>query len=157
MLLLARNPDQMRALAQNRELIPNAFEEALRLEPPSPSGGRWLFEDVEMHGTVMPKDSVVMLLTAAASRDDRIYSSADAFQIDRKISRQLAFGTGVHLCLGAALARLEARVAMEEILDRFQEWDVDEDSAVLRISSGLRGYFHLPIRARTSGRALAVH
>lgn len=156
MLLLARNPDQLRTLAEHRELIPNAFEEALRLEPPSPSGGRWLFEDVELHGTVMPKDSVVMLLTAAASRDDRVYENAGEFQIDRKISRQLAFGTGVHLCLGAALARLEARVAMEEILSRYQDWDVDEGNAVLRISSGLRGFFHLPVRARTSGRAPAV-
>jgi cytochrome P450 len=114
------------------------------------------FKDVEMHGTVMPKDSVVMLLTAAASRDDRVYENAGEFQIDRKISRQLAFGSGVHLCLGAALARLEARVAMEEILNRYQEWDVDEGSAVLRISSGLRGFFHLPVRARTAGRAPAM-
>jgi cytochrome P450 len=156
MLLLARNPDQRRALVQRRDLIPNAFEETLRLEPPSPSGGRWLFEDVEMHGTVMPKDSVVMLLTAAASRDDRVYEKADEFQIDRKISRQLAFGTGVHLCLGAALARLEARVAMEEILQRYQDWEVDEGNAVLRISSGLRGFFHLPVRSRASGRAPAL-
>jgi cytochrome P450 len=157
MLLLARDPEQTRSLARDRELIPNAFEEALRLEPPSPSGGRWLFEDVELHGQVLPKDSVVMLLTGAASRDDRVYDDADAFQIDRKISRQLAFGTGVHLCLGAALSRLEARIAMEEILNRFDAWHVDEDNSVLRISSGLRGFFHLPVHARTSGRALAVH
>lgn len=147
-LLLARNPDQLRELAASPELTSNAFEEALRLEPPSPSGGRWLFEDVELHGTVIPKDSVVMLLTAAASRDDRVYEQPDSFQLGRKINRQLAFGTGVHLCLGAALARLEARVAMEEILARYQDWEIDESGGVLRISSGLRGFFKLPFRAR---------
>ncbi|MCW2527493.1 MAG: cytochrome [Pseudonocardiales bacterium] len=156
-LLLSQNPDQLRRLVESPELSGNAFEEALRLEPPSPSGGRWLFEDIELHGTVMPKDSVVMLLTAAASRDDRIYQNPDAFQIDRKITRQLAFGTGIHLCLGAALARLEGRIAMEEILKRFSDWEIDEAAGVMRISSGLRGFFKLPFQARQPGRTLSLH
>jgi cytochrome P450 len=155
-LLLAQNPDQMRKLVEAPELIANSFEEALRLEPPSPSGGRWLFEDVEMHGVVMPKDSVVMLLTAAASRDDRIYERSDDFIIDRKITRQLAFGTGIHLCLGAALARIEGKIAMEEILRRFSDWEIDEAGGVMRISSGLRGFSKLPFQARAYGKSFSL-
>jgi cytochrome P450 len=128
---------------QEPSLIANANEEILRLEPPAPSGERWLMEPVELHGTVMPKDSVVMLYTAAASRDEREYEHPDEMDVTRKM-RQLAFGYGIHLCIGAALARLEGKIALEETLARFPEWSIDKDAAVMRISSGLRGWKSLP-------------
>lgn len=142
-VLLAENPEQRRRLVQDPSLIPNANEEILRLEPPAPSGGRWLFEPVTLHGTLMPKDSVVMLHTAAASRDDREYERPDEMDVTRKV-RQLAFGYGVHLCIGAALARLEGKIALEETLSRFPEWSIDTSAAEMRISSGLRGWKSLP-------------
>jgi cytochrome P450 len=148
-LLLGRYPDCRRLLVEDPGRIPNAIEESLRYEPPSPSGGRWLLEDVELHGTTIPRDSVVMLLTGAASRDEREYERADAFDVTRKIPQQLAFGSGVHLCLGAALARLEGRIAFEETLARFPDWDIDEERAAMRISSGMRGWNTLPL---TPGR-----
>jgi len=145
-VLLARHPEQRQQLAADPSLIPNAFEEILRLEPPSPSGGRWLLQDVVLHDRKIPRDSVVMLITAAASRDDRVYERPDQLDIQRKLRHQLAFGTGIHLCIGAALARLEGRVALEEILKRYPAWDVDEAAARMRISSGLRGFFSIPFR-----------
>jgi cytochrome P450 len=143
-LILGREPDQRRMLVDDPTVIPNAVEEVLRLEPPSPSGGRWLTRDVELHGDVLPAGSVVMLHTAAASRDDREHERPDDLDVRRKIPRQLAFGTGIHLCLGAALSRLEGRVAFEETLRRFPDWDIDEERSAMRISSGLRGHFHVP-------------
>jgi cytochrome P450 len=146
-MLLARYPEQRNQLISDPGLIPNAFEEVLRLEPPSPSGGRWLLQDVTLHGRLMPRDSVVMLMTAAASRDDRVYENADDLDVTRKLRHQLAFGTGVHLCIGAALARLEGRVVLEEMLQRFPAWHVDEARSTMRLSSGLRGFFTMPVRA----------
>jgi cytochrome P450 len=99
-----------------------------------------------LHGTVIPKDSIVMLHTAAASRDDREYENADDLDVTRKV-RQLAFGHGVHLCLGASLARLEGKIALEETLIRFPEWSIDEAKSVMRLSSGLRGWKTLPFSA----------
>jgi cytochrome P450 len=85
-------------------------------------------------------------MTAAASRDDRVYERPDELEVERKLSHQLAFGTGIHLCIGAALARLEGRIALEEVLQRYPAWEVDEAAARMRISSGLRGFFSIPFR-----------
>jgi cytochrome P450 len=145
-VLLARHPEQRQRLVADRSLIPNAFEEILRLEPPSPSGGRWLLQDVVLHDRKIPRDSIVMLMTAAASRDDRVYERPDELDVERKLSHQLAFGSGIHLCIGAALARLEGRIALEEVLQRYPAWEVDEAAARMRISSGLRGFFSVPFQ-----------
>jgi cytochrome P450 len=138
-LLLHQNPAQRRRLIDDPSLIPNAIEEIMRLEPPAPSGGRWLLHPVTLHDTLIPKDSIVMLHTAAASRDDRVYEQPDIMDVSRKV-RQLAFGYGVHMCIGAALAQLEGRIALQEMLQRFPDWTIDEDTAKMRISSGLRGW-----------------
>jgi cytochrome P450 len=128
-------------------MIANAMEEFLRLEPPATSGGRWLMSAVELHGTLMPKDSIVMLHTAAASRDEREYHDPDSMDVTRKV-RQMAFGYGVHLCLGAALARMEGKIALEETLTRFPEWTIDEANSEMRLSSGLRGWKTLPFSSK---------
>ena len=143
--LLADHPDQLTALARDPSLIPNAVEELLRYESPSPVQGRWLTEDVELHGQVIPADSKVLLLTGSAGRDERVYPEADRFDVRRRFRLHVAFGYGVHFCLGAALARMEGRVALEETFKRYQSWTVDKERAVLLHTSTVRGYKQLPI------------
>ncbi len=143
--LLARHPQQREQLAADFSLIPGAIEEILRFEPPGPAIARYVTRDVEVHGQPVPAGSAMVFIVAAANRDERRYPDPDRFDIHRKISQQLTFGVGVHYCLGAALARLEGRVAMEEILARFPRWDVDWDSARLAQTSTVRGWETLPL------------
>jgi cytochrome P450 len=144
-LLLATHPDQREELVADHSLIPNAVEEMLRYESPSPIQGRWSTEEVRIHGHTIPADSKVLLLTGSAGRDERTYPEPDKFNIHRNMDRHVAFGFGIHLCLGAALARLEGRIAIEETLKRYPVWDVDHERAVLLFTSTVRGYSELPI------------
>ncbi len=137
--LLAEFPDQRRAMAEKPELIPNAIEEILRFEPPSPVQARFVTKDVEHHGQTVPAGSVMVLLNASANRDERQFDDPDRLDIHRKVQRHMSFGYGLHFCLGAHLARLEARVALEEVLLRFPEWEVDLDNAVQARTSTVRG------------------
>ena len=143
--VLAEHPDQRKELAEDRSLVPNAVEELLRYESPSPVQARYVTTDVEHHGQTMPEGSVVVLLTAAANRDEREFPDPDRFDIRRKISHHLAFGYGVHFCLGASLARLEGRLALDELLQRFPSWEVDMDNAVQARTSTVRGWESLPV------------
>lgn len=143
--LLAAHPDQRAELAADAALIPNAVEELLRYESPSPVQGRWLTEDTELHGRAIPAGSKVLLLTGSAGRDERAYPDADRFDIHRTFDLHVSFGYGIHFCLGAALARLEGRVALEEVLKRFPTWDVDHERAVFLQTSTVRGYAQLPV------------
>jgi cytochrome P450 len=142
--LLAEHPDQRRALVEDRSLIPQAIEEILRYETPSPVQGRWVTADVEHHGHTVPADSVMLLLNGAANRDDRRFAHGDTFDIHRNIDFHLAFGYGIHFCLGAALARIEGRIALEEVLERWPTWDIDWDNAVQARTSTVRGWESLP-------------
>jgi cytochrome P450 len=143
--ILADHPDQRRRLVEDRSLVPNAVEEILRFQPPALQSCRYVTQDVELHGQIVPEGSALMLLMASANRDDRVFApDGDAFDVTRSINRHLTFGYGIHFCLGAALARLEARIAIEEILQRFPEWDVDMDAAKLD-SSQVRGWSTLPV------------
>jgi cytochrome P450 len=144
--VLADHPEQRRQLAKDPSLVPRAIEELLRFESPSPVQARYVTEDVEHHGKVVPAGSVVLLLTASANRDDRRYEQGDTFNIHRKPLPHIAFGYGVHFCLGAALARLEGRIALEEVLKRFPEWEVDWDRAVQARTSTVRGWTTLPVK-----------
>ena len=144
-VVLDRHPDQRAELAADAALIPNAVEELLRYEAPSPVQGRWTADAVEMHGTVIPAGSKVLLLTGSAGRDERRWPDADRFDIHRDIGSHLSFGFGIHFCLGAALARLEARIALEEVLRRFPEWRVDQDRAVRLHTSTVRGWKSVPV------------
>ena len=143
--VLADHPDQRRELAADPALIPAAIEELLRYEPPGTHIGRYVARDVEWHGQRVPEGSAMLLLVASANRDDRRYPGGDRFDIHREFSLSLTFGRGIHYCLGAALARLEGRIAVEEILKRFPEWDVDTDAARLAPTSTVRGWESLPV------------
>jgi cytochrome P450 len=101
--------------------------------------------DVELHGQLVPEGSIVQMIPAAANHDDRRFPDGDRFDIHRKDGPPLTFGFGIHLCLGAALARLEGRVALDEVLNRFPTWEVDRDAATLAPTSTVRGWETLPV------------
>lgn len=142
---LDAHPDQRAELVADRSLVPGAIEEVLRYEAPSPVNGRWTTTDVTMHGTTIPEGSPVYLITGSAGRDERAYEQPDVFDIHRRIDLHLTFGYGVHFCLGAALARMEGRIGLEETLARWPEWTVDRDAAELLYTTTVRGYTTLPI------------
>jgi cytochrome P450 len=144
-VVLAEHPDQRAELAADPSLLPNAVEELLRYEAPSPVQGRWTTRDVELHGDVVPKHSKVLLLTGSAGRDDRKYEDPDQFDIHRQFDVHVAFGYGIHFCLGAALARLEGRIGLEETLRRYPTWEVHHDRTVRLHTSTVRGYAQVPI------------
>ena len=130
--VLAEHPEQRRELVDDPTLIPQAIEELLRFEPPAPHVARYVTRDVEIHDQTVPEGSVMMMLIGAAVRDNRQFPpDGDVFDIHREVRQHLAFSVGTHYCLGSALARLEGRVALEEILKRFPEWDVDMANATL--------------------------
>ena len=144
--VLGRHPDQRAELVADRSLIPNAIEELLRYESPSPVQSRYVTRDVELHGRTVPEGSIMVLLNGSANRDERHFRDGDSFDIHREIGRHQAFGYGIHLCLGMALARLEGRVALDEVLSRFPEWEVDYDKAQRARTSTVRGWETLPVR-----------
>jgi cytochrome P450 len=143
--LLAEHPGQRRELAEDRSLVANAIEELLRYEAPSPIQARYVASDVEHHGQTVPEGSVVVLLNGSANRDERRFPDGDRFDVHRHIGHHLGFGYGIHFCLGAALARLEGRVALDEVLRRFPEWEVDWENAKMARTSTVRGWESLPV------------
>jgi cytochrome P450 len=143
--VLADHPDQRQELVEDRSLIPGAIEELLRFETPAPHMCRYTVEEVEFHGQTVPEGSIVMFLPASANHDDRRFPDGDTFDIHRSQGKPLTFGYGIHLCLGAALARLEGRVALDEVLNRFPAWEVDMDRAKLAPTSTVRGWESLPV------------
>jgi cytochrome P450 len=145
-LRLEQSPAQRRELAVDSSLIPNAVEEMLRLDPPTQYQGRWTSRDVVLHGVRIPAESRVLLLTGSATHDEREYADPEVLDIRRDVGRQVGFGYGVHLCLGAALARLEACIAFEELLSRYPYYEVDHDRLVRGYSSNVRGYSSMPVR-----------
>jgi cytochrome P450 len=142
--LLGDHPDERRKLVEDPSLIPNAIEEVLRYEPPAPHVGRYVARDVEIHGQTVPEGSAILMLIGGANRDDRHYPNASQFDVQRQVGQHLTFGYGAHYCLGAALARLEGRVALEEALKRFPDWEVDTANAKLASTSTVRGWETLP-------------
>lgn len=144
-VLLARHPDQRARLVADPSLVPNAVEELLRYESPSPIQARWVTRDVELYGQVVPRGSKMALLNAAANRDGRHFSEPDRFDVCRDIDRTLAFGYGAHFCLGAALARLEGRVVIGEVLARLPAWEVDESQVGFVRTTTVRGPARVPI------------
>jgi cytochrome P450 len=143
--LLAEHPDQRRQVVEDRSLIPKVIDEALRFEPTGHAVARYVMQDVEYHGTTIPAGTPILLLLASANRDPRRYADPDVFDIRREDIQHLTFGFGLHYCLGANLARLEGRVALDELLKRFPEWEVDYDGMALAPTSTVRGWERLPI------------
>lgn len=143
--LLATNPDQRADLIANPNLMNNAIEEILRVEAPSPVQARHVKSDYEFHGQTVPAGSAILALNASANRDERQFENPDKFDIRRKRGRHNSFGYGIHFCMGAALARLEGKVAVEELLKRFPDFDVDLANAHHVHTSTVRGFERLPI------------
>jgi cytochrome P450 len=146
MQLLADHPDQRAEIVADRALIPAAIEEVLRYEAPSPVQARHVARDVECHGQTVPEGSIMLLLNGSANRDERHFEDADRFDIHRTGPPHLSFGYGLHYCLGAALARLEGRVVLDEFLKRFPTWEVDLDRAHKAHTASVRGWERLPVR-----------
>jgi cytochrome P450 len=144
-VLLSRHPEQRRRLVEDPGLIPNAVEECLRYWPPSQYQGRTLTRDVTLHGVTMPRGDFVLLLTGAACRDEQAFPDADRFDVGRDVSVQLALGHGAHKCLGAALARLEGRVALEELHARIPDYAVDESRCTRVHMSNVHGFASVPM------------
>ena len=145
-MLFARYPAEWKKVIADPATIPNAVEEILRFWAPTQYQGRYSLRESEWHGVTIPADEPVFLLTGSANRDERAYDNADAFDIDREIGLSVGFGHGIHVCLGAALARLEMRVGLEEFLARHPGYEIDE-RALERVHSGnVRGYSRMPVR-----------
>ncbi len=144
-VLLARHPDQRAKLVATPELVPNAVEELLRYEAPSPIQARFVTRDVEWHGQKVPRYSKLAMLTGSAGRDERQFVDADRFDVERTFDRHVTLGYGIHFCLGANLARLEGRIVLEETLARFPHWDVDEAAVEMVRTSTVRGPVHVPV------------
>ncbi len=143
--VLAEHPDQRRELVENRSLVPNAIEELLRFEPPTPHVARYVAQDVELHDQTVPAGSALICLTGSANRDGNKYEDPDRFDVHRDIGQHLTFGYGIHFCLGAALARMEGRVTLDEVLKRFPQWEVDWDNIRRAPTSTVRGWESLPV------------
>ncbi|EUA92892.1 cytochrome P450 family protein [Mycobacterium ulcerans str. Harvey] len=143
--VLAEHPDQRRALVEDPSLIPQAVEELLRYEAPAPHVARYVTRDLRYYGQSVPEGSIMMMLIGAANRDHRQFRpDGDVFNIRREPHQHLTFSVGTHYCLGSALARLEGRIALEDILKRFPEWDVDLGNAKLSPTSTVRGWESMP-------------
>jgi cytochrome P450 len=145
-VLFDRNPGEWaRVLADPDAALPGAIEEILRYWAPSQYQGRRSTRASEWHGVTIPEDEPVLLLTGAANRDERMYEDADRFDISRPPSLAVGFGHGIHSCLGAALARLESRIAFEEIAKRWPEYSVVEDGLRRVHMSNVAGYSNVPV------------
>jgi cytochrome P450 len=142
--LLAEHPDQRREIVDDPLLIPMAIEEVLRSEAPSPVQARYVARDFECHGATVPEGSAMLLLNGSANRDERRFPDAERFDIYRG-GGHLSFGQGLHFCLGSALALMQARVALEEVIKHWPDWEVDCANASKAHTSNVRGWAKLPV------------
>jgi len=145
--LLAADPDARRRLRAQPALWPDAFEEIVRWDSPAQGFQRTLTRPVELHGRRIPAGGRVLLLIGSANRDEREFPEPDAFRIERRPQRHLGFGHGIHYCIGAPLARLEGRIALERMVEMLGDWEVDSAAAARAYTARflLRGWERLPI------------
>jgi cytochrome P450 len=144
-VLFHRHPDQYRKIAEDPEKVPGAVEEILRYFPPSQYQGRFSVKEATYSGVTIPAGFPTILITGSATRDERFYKKPDDFDIDRPPSLALGFGYGVHTCLGAALARMESRVGLEELAKRWPKFEVDEAGCSRVKMSNVAGYSSVPM------------
>jgi cytochrome P450 len=142
--LLSDHPDQRREIVANPSLIPGAIEEVLRYQAPSPVQARYLAHDVECRGEKIAERSIMLLLNGSANRDERHYPDGERFDIHRT-GAHLSFGQGLHFCMGSALARMQARVALQEVIKRWPDWEVDYSHAAMAHTTSVRGWAKLPV------------
>ena len=143
---LWQNPEQRALIQRDLSLIPAAIEEALRFDAPSQFQGRVARVDSTWHGLTIPAGARVALVTGAAGRDEREYVEPDRFDLTRPHDREIYFGHGQHVCIGKSLARLEARVALEEIGARFPKYEVDTAGLTRTYQAHVRGFANVPVR-----------
>ncbi len=147
-VLFHRNPDEWTKVVDDRTLLIPAMEEVLRYWAPSQYQGRWSTTETEWHGVTIPAHEPVLLITGAANRDERAYPDADRFSVERPLKLNAGFGHGIHTCLGAALARLESRVAFDELANRWPTYAVDEAGCRRVHMSNVAGYSSVPVRVK---------
>ncbi|BBZ64294.1 cytochrome P450 [Mycolicibacterium monacense] len=145
-----KNPDQLTQVYDDIDRVPLWVEETLRYDTSSQILARTVVGDLTLYDTPIPDGDVVLLLPGSAHRDERVFDDPDSYVIGRDIgSKLMSFGSGAHFCLGAHLARMEARVALTELVKRIRGYEVDEANAVRVHSSNVRGFAHLPITVQT--------
>ncbi len=143
---LWQNPDQRRELARDLSLVPDAFLEGLRLDTPTQHLGRTVTQQIEFRGKVLTPGQRCMFMWASANRDEAEFDAPDAYRMKRRPQRMLAFGHGVHACLGKHVALLEARIALEEVMRRLPDYEIDEAKAVRNRTEFVQGWLSLPAR-----------
>jgi cytochrome P450 len=145
-VLFARNPVEWRKVLDDPGMIPTAVEEILRFLPPSQYQGRYSVRESVYGGVTIPAGHPTLLITGSANRDERFFDRPDEFVIERPPSLALGFGYGVHSCLGAALARMESRIAIEELARRWPDYTVDEARCRRVHMSNVAGYASVPLQ-----------
>jgi cytochrome P450 len=145
-VLFARHPQQYRKVIDDPGKTPAAVEEILRIWPPSQYQGRFSLQDAEFDGVALPAGHPVLLITGSATRDERFFDHPDAFEIDRAPSQSLGFGLGIHSCLGAALARMESRIAIEAMVRRWPRYEIDEGGLGRVHMSNVAGFSNVPVQ-----------
>ena len=145
MVYLARHPEVRERLWDDPSLIPGAVEELLRFDTPTQYVGRVVERDITLHGVTIPKDARVALVLGAACRDPREFDAPDTLDIERRPARQIAFGFGQHICIGKSLARLEARIVLEEVRERFPNYEIDEAGLTRTHQAHVRGFATVPV------------
>ncbi len=142
---VSKNPEQRALVTENHELIPRWVEETLRYDPSTQGLARVAMQDIELEGQKIRKDDRVFLLIGSANRDETIWDDPDRFDIMRSTNASLAFGQGTHFCLGASLARLEGRIALEEVMARFPKFEIEHERSVRVHSINVRGFAEMPM------------
>ena len=141
-----KNPDQLTPIYSGLERVPLWVEETLRYDTSSQILARTVSGELTFYDTTIPEGDVLLLLPGSAHRDERVFENPDSYLIGREIgSKLMSFGSGAHFCLGAHLARMEAKVALTELVKRIRGYEVDEANAVRVHSSNVRGFAHLPM------------
>ncbi|MGH9025214.1 MAG: cytochrome P450 [Acidimicrobiia bacterium] len=146
LVLFGRNPGEWRKVLDDPERIPNAVEEVLRYWAPSQYQGRFTHTEARFEGGTIPEGVPVLLVTGAANHDERAYDSPDVFDIDRPPKLAIGLGHGIHSCLGAALARLESAIAIDEVRSRWPAYEVDESGLRRVHMSNVAGFSNVPVR-----------
>lgn len=139
------HPEQLQRVRDDRSLIPNAVEEVLRFDPPVQLDGRYVFEDIEIDGFTIEKGSSIITLLAGSNRDPAVCDDPDTFDVGREDIQLMSFGSGIHYCLGAALARLEAQVVLERLIDRYEHWEITAEP-VWQTRITIRGVERLDVK-----------
>jgi hypothetical protein len=139
-----RFPDERAKVLRDPARVPDWVEETLRFDTSTQMLLRVTTGEFELHGTVLPDSARVLLLLGSANRDERVFPEPDCYDLERDTSKLISFGSGRHFCLGAALARLEARVALREFVARLEDYDIDVARAERVHSINVRGFAALP-------------